>query len=577
MKLTYDKRDGGSIAIRGFNFQFLYACYQILQELSKDTSNAIRLEGIEDIDIVHQDELIQVKSSINPIDATIFWKMDVLKNYLEVYQSDSRVNFRFVHNTTIANGKIKYIEKRKFDKVSLEFWTKKIETLSLGKNINIESFLKKIIFEKTNKDELISKCKKLLIEKFDLNSGTENQFFISLLYHVSQWSEHRKTVQYQDILRVIQFVKDSSSKIPTNQSIKENWITKISYEKDNDSIDMGYFDGKSAKPIHIALDLPIRRKSWIDEIKTTVQEFDITVIKSSSGQGKSTLAWQVAYDFQQSDYTIYQLNYCHDFTNIEELFDFLETRIKIGEIPLLVIDGLDQRVKNWDKLAERLFDFPIKLIVTTREEDWYRYGIDVSKVQLKVININLLEQEAKNIFKELEKRKKLHKNIQNWQSVWEQIASKGLLIEYVYLLTHGKMINERLEEQIKQLNQEDSDVKAKFEILRIIALADICNIKIQTKKLTKYIQKNIEFKSDRGQLYKTLQNEYFLQVDEKNKYIEGLHPVRSQHIIDILHQFVSIEESLIALLKIIDDESIYDYFIKVLFLVEEEDREEFYF
>ncbi len=568
-----EKRDGGSIAIRGFNFQFLYTCYQILKELSEDNDNSIRLEGIEDIDIVHKDEFIQIKSSINPIDASIFWNMNVLKNYLEIYKNNSSLNFRFVHNTMIAKGNIKGFEKRKFDNKALKYWIDKIKTLDGGKSINIENFLKKIIFEKTNKDELITKCKKLLIEKFDLNNGTENQFFISLLYHISQWSEHRKTVQYKDILKVIQFVKDNFSKMPTNQAIKENWITKVSYETNHVSTDIGYFDGKSAKPIHIALDLPIRRESWIDEIKTTVQKFDITVIKSSSGQGKSTLAWQVAYDFLQSDYTIYQLNHCHNFTKVEELFDFLETRIKIGEIPLLVIDGLDQRVKDWDKLAERLFSFPIKLIVTTREEDWYRYGIDISKVQLKVINIKLLEQEAKNIFTQLEKRKKVHKNIQNWQSVWEQIASKGLLIEYVYLLTHGKMINERLEEQIKQLNQEDSDVKAKLEILRIIALADICNIKIQTKKLTKYIQKNIEFKSDRGELYQMLKNEYFLQFDKK--YIEGLHPVRSQHLIDILHKFVSIEESLITLLKIIDNESIYDYFIKVLFLVDEEDREEF--
>jgi hypothetical protein len=567
------KRLGGSIAIRGFHFQFLYSCYSILQELLDNKNNSIRLEGIEDIDIIHKNEFIQVKSSINPISSNIFWEMGVLKNYLEVYKFDYSMNFKLVHNTTIANGHLKSFEKNKFDKKSLEYWTNKIITLNNAKNIDIQDFLNKIRFEKTNKDELISKSKKLLLEKFDLNNGTEEQFFISLLYHIMQWSEEKKEIKYQDLLQVIQFVKDSSSKSPTNLAIKENWITKINYNDKSISHDMNYFDGKSAKPIHIALGLPIKRTYWIDKIEKEVKEFDITVIKSSSGQGKSTLAWQVSQNFKEFGYSIYELNYCHKYTNIEELFDFIETRIKIGEIPLIVIDGLDQRVKEWANLAEKLFTLPIKIIVTTREEDWYRYGIDVSKVKLKVINIELLEKEAKDIFLELKKRGKIYENIQNWQSMWEQVASKKLLIEYVYLLTHGKMIEERLEEQIKKLNREDSDVKAKLEILRIVALADICNIKIKTKKLTQYIQKNIDFKSDRGELYKMLNSEYYLQFDKK--YIEGLHPVRSQHLINILHKFVSIEESLIALLTIIDDESIYDYFIKVLFLVDEQEREEF--
>jgi len=568
-----EKRIGGAIAIRGFNFQFIYSAYQILLELSEENNNSIGLEGIEDIDIPHNNEFIQVKSSINSINTTTF--TSVLKNYLEVYKTNSDLKFRLVHNTTITNKNLKSFEKGKFNKKSLDYWTDKIQTLNSGKGIDIEKFLKKIKFEKTSKDELIAKSKKLLLEKFDLNNRTEEQFLIALLYQITQWSEERKIVQYQDLLQVIQFVTDNFSKTPTNLAIKENWITKVNYDYKNLSTDMGYFDGKSAKPIHIALGLPVKRTSWIDKIEKEVKEFDITVIKSSSGQGKSTLAWQVAQDFKEFGYTIYQLHYCHDYTKVEDLFDFIETRIKIGEIPLIVIDGLDQRVKEWASLAERLFSFPIKIVVTTREEDWYRYGIDVSKVQLKVVDIKLLENEAEDIFIEFKKRDKIHQNIQNWQSVWEQVASKKLLIEYVYLLTHGKMIEERLAEQIKELNREDSDVKAKLEILRIIALADICNIQIQTKKLTKYIQKNIEFKSDRGELYKMLNKEYYIQINENKKYIEGLHPVRSQHLIAILHEFVSVEESLIALLKIIDDESIYDYFIKVLFLVDEEEQEEF--
>jgi len=565
-------RDGGSIAIRGFNFQFLYACYQMLQELSDKNDNTIRLEGIEDIDILHKNEFIQVKSSINPISASIFWNMNVLKNYLEVYKHNTDFNFRFVHNTTISNGNLKGFEKRNLNKQTLQYWIEKIKTLDNNETINIQDFLQRIIFEKVNITTLITECKRLLLEKFDLNSGTEEQFLIALLYNISKWSEYRKTINYSDILSVIQFVKDSSSKNSTNQAIKQNLITEVLYDKNDNTTDFGYFDGKSAKPIHIALGLPVTRKIWQLQIKESLNKYDITVIKSSSGQGKSTLAWQVAYDLQKDGFTIYQLNYCKCSNDIEGLFDFIETRVKIGLVPLIVIDGLNLRVEEWDKLAERLFSLPIKIIVTTREEDWYRYGLDISKVQLNIIDINLLQEEAKSIFIQLNKKSKIDCSIKSWQPSWEKIKAKGLLIEYIYLLTHGSMIQERLEQQIKQLH-EDKDASAKIEILRIITLSDILNIKIKTKQLTIYVQNNIKFQSDRGELYSVLEKEYYLQLNKK--YVEGLHPVRSQHLVDILHQKLSIEESLINLLTLIDDESIYDYFATASLLIDNNDKEEF--
>jgi hypothetical protein len=123
------------------------------------------------------------------------------------------------------------------------------------------------------------------------------------------------------------------------------------------------------------------------------------------------------------------------------------------------------------------------------------------------------------------------------------------------------MLKDRLDFQIKSLMENKDESAVKIEILRIVSLADILNIKIQTKKLTKYIQDSIGFKSDRERIYTLLEKEYFIKFD--NKYIEGLHPVRSEHLLNILHNFILIEETAINLLKIIDDKFIYDYFILI--------------
>ncbi|MDN5071973.1 hypothetical protein PJV94_00450 [Aliarcobacter butzleri] len=560
----FDKRLGGSIAIRGFEFQFLYSCYSILMELTEENlTKKIGLERLEDLDIIYKNEYVQLKTSLNNLDANFFIKTNILKNFLNLYQYDKNVNFKLVHNSNISDGNLKKLQNKNIDNKTLEYWTKKISELDRSLNIDVKDFLSRISFEKTTEKELYSKSKKLILEKFNLTIGSEEPFLFSLLHHILLWSKDRKEVTYTDLLKVIQLVKDSASKTSTLEAINKNYISKISFNKKiySNNLD-NYFDGKSARPEHIINELPIRRKFWEDKIIENLLTHDVLVIKASSGQGKSTLAWQSSKIFEgEYGFNIYQLNYCDNETKVEELYDFFLTRLEIGELPLIVIDGLNKNLEKYALLLERLYGFSIKVIITVREEDWNRYKPDISKYDLSILNINLLENEAKEIFEELKNKNRIFKDINTWQPSWEKVKDKALLIEYIYLLTHGTMLKDRLDFQIKLLMESEEESVVKTEILRIVSLADILNIKIQTKKLTKYIQDNIGFKSDRERIYTLLEKEYFIKFD--NKYIEGLHPVRSEHLLKILHNFISVEETAINLLKIIDDKFIYDYFILI--------------
>jgi len=564
-------RTGGAIAIKGFNFQFLYACYTVLNELTEDLpKSSVRLEGIEDVDIIHKNSYLQVKSSKNSITTSKFWSMGVIKNFLEIYQNDKNINFYFIHDSIIERGYLKNLETKNFSNDTLEYWSKKIDSLGSFNNVDIKKFFEKINFIRVDKNQLYNKCKQLILKKFDLNNNTEEQYLFALLHHIAIWSEQRKTIYYKDVLNLIQTIKDLSAKTPSNNSIKHNYIRKIDF-KANDAIDdLGYYDGKSAKPIHIALDLPIKRKKWQEIIMQSVEDYNLTIIKSSSGQGKSTLAWQVALEYQKIGFDIYQLNYCDNDEKIEDILDFFETRIKIGQLPIVVIDGLDKRVEKWDKLIDKLVEFPIKIIVTTREEEWYRFSIDASKAKLNIVNIALLPNEAKEIFLQLKKRNKLSDEIKTWQTVWERIESKKLLIEFIYLLTHGDMLRDRLKQQIK--NHAEEKVGAiKLELLRIISLSDIMGIKLKTNKLIEYIFNKINYSFDSSEILKSLSKEYYLQFDKK--YIEGLHPVRSNHLVELLHEFFPIENTLLTILKIIENNFIYEYFYYLSNFLDEHDEE----
>ncbi|MDH4474110.1 MAG: hypothetical protein QE487_15995 [Fluviicola sp.] len=553
------KRTGGAINLRGIGFQLLYACHRSLLELTEASETKIQLEGLEDVDVVNVlgNEFVQLKTSVNPIDASGFWNMGVLKNFMDVFKLDPNAKFLLVHNAQISKGHLDDLIKAKPG--ADEFWKQKFLESSIDlEGIDFSQFLSAVNYKFYTEDELSKSIIHQLTERFQLNEGVQDRYLHALFYNILFWSKSSEIIDFTHLSQILQEVTDSFSKSIVNPAIQYNWIRSISFTAVSTSGEDGYFEGKAAKPHHIVQGLPVRRPTWEAQIEESANSFDVTVIKSSSGQGKSTLAWCAAQNLKAQGYSIYELQNCEDQSQIAGIFDFLCTRLKIGETPILVIDGLSAGVANWSKLIEQLQGIPVKVIVTTREEDWYRYGCDASKVRLQVINIYLSMEEAEEIFKQLQLKNKLSDSTSSWQPAWETIEEKKLLIEYVFLLTRGEMIAERITHQIKELNRMSRGAAAKLEILRLISLADILNIRISTQSLTEFIQSTVRFEEDRGEVYKQLENEYYLKFSEH--YVEGLHPVRSRHLVDALHETISLNGSLVSLFQIIEQTDVFDFF-----------------
>lgn len=139
-----------------------------------------------------------------------------------------------------------------------------------------------------------------------------------------------------------------------------------------------YYEGKKATPADTIKGLPIRRENLEKEIETSIMENKITVIKSSSGQGKTTLAWQVAYNLSK-EFTFYKLNWCNDTKEVDNIVEYINSRLKIGEKTLIVLDNLDVDLKEWNKLAQLLEEkitLNYRLLITSREDDWFTFAGD---------------------------------------------------------------------------------------------------------------------------------------------------------------------------------------------------------
>ncbi|MHB8277407.1 MAG: P-loop NTPase [Candidatus Humimicrobiaceae bacterium] len=583
------KRTGGQNALMGYDYQLLYSCYIALHFLDTN-SKVMRLEGIEDIDTykaITDDsviiEHIQLKYSKDKQDANFL--DNILKNYLEVYLTDKKNcnrYFKLVYDMTVSKGNLSKLIDGRLDYKSKEYWDAKIRKIKSDNsnwdwiNFNYEDFYKQLRFEGLSKKDIVLKIERLIIDKFDIDTGSEKLFLDALFYNIFHKAQNREEIGRIELLNIIQNTKDDIAKGFQNPAY--SWIEKIDFDRlSNEKIDEDYFEGKKATPQQIAHKLPVRRIALEKTIEDTINSNIITIIKSSSGQGKTTLALQVAYNLK-NEYTIYKINWCRDSKELGNITEYFNSRLKLGEKILIFFDNLNNDLKEWNKLAQVLYErlsLNYKILLTTRQDGWYLYSGDQTNLYgLKIIDIYMDIHNAEDIYNKFKEKNKIHESIKSWQSAWEKVANRQLLIEYVYLITHGEMLEERIENQIKLLSQS-IDGNIKLELLRLVAFSDIIGIKIRGDKLIKYLSTNMSALQDINEIIRSIENEYFIKIKDENIYIEGLHPVRSQHLVDNLHLYQPISDTIKKLIDIIEDFDIGQLFSQIpLYL--NDDKEDFY-
>lgn len=559
-------RNGGQSALRGYSYQFLYSCYLILSSINKTTS--FQLEGMEDIDCIEYkkdgDKIthIQSKYSINKQDASFL--KDVLKNFLEVYLKDKNRYFKLVYDFSVANGNLSKILNFELDDKSKKHWENVILDIKNNNShwnwevYNFDDFISKLQFEKIEECTLVPKIEKALIEAYDITTDNISLFINSIEFLCFEKMKKRSKITKDELDAHIEFVKLEISKGPYNPA--NSWIRRLNYFTpnihDDGDFDSGFYEGKKATLADIEKGLPIRRQTLEQKVMESIQKNTVTVIKASSGQGKTTLALQVANNLK-NEYTLYELICCNQDTELGNIVEYFKSKIKIGEKIIILIDNLDSHLSQWNRLVQLLQSeiyCHYKLIITSREIDWYNYGGDLSNIKsLKIIKPVIEEKEAMDIFNMFKNRNKLHSSITDWKKAWNKIKEKQLLIEYVYLLTHGEMLSERISAQICEIDKSPSG-KAKCEILRKVCFANICGVRLPIRNLFNDQSENLA--EDFGELLKSMESEFLIHVNIDDGYIEGLHPVRSKHIVDRLHQYTPIDYTAISIIKLVKKEDL---------------------
>lgn len=133
--------------------------------------------------------------------------------------------------------------------------------------------------------------------------------------------------------------------------------------------------------------------------------------------------------------------------------------------------------------------------------------------------------EAKQIFYNFKKEDKIHNNINSAESAFERIASPKSLIEFIYLITQGQMLHERLSDQMKIIKNTE-----KKDFLRKVILADVCKTPLNLNNIILHDDnKSIDYQG----LIQELNHEL---IEFEEGQIKGYHWVRSKNLLSILHE-----------------------------------------
>jgi hypothetical protein len=522
-------RWGGAVNIRGIRYQILYSLLRAFDIYNQEDSNVfLRLEGIEDIDLIgfhYQNEYVQVKSA----DSSWNWSQlkEPLKGFLPVHRNNDNCIFvltvGFLLDKDIQKlSQLEILNPTENSRIKNAFY-KLCDQVGYSK-IESESLLQKLKIISVPEEKIWQELMIIVTEKFHLGSEAVETYILALVAKFLEWAKDRKSVTRLDLEGIRNSIRESLSRETEFQAYGQGLINRVEWLLDSTPID--FFAGKGTRAGHIVAGLDIARPIWIDRIDIALNISKICILRSSSGQGKSTLLYRYAYE-KRTPKNIFTLRIAETPEQVEIIRNYLQYLARIGLPVLLIIDDVKWQTRLWAAVAQQCAALDIRVLVAIRDEDWQRF-MQESLISYEILEPSLDIEEARQIFEQLKVQGKLHSSIASPDWAYEKIDKPYLLLEYIYLVTQGQMLEERLRYQIKQIHQQQED-PAKIEILRRVTLAHSLGVPLLLEKLFQ----NISFKSDPQQVLQSMIGEYLYLEDG---LLTGLHWVRSNLLAQILHE-----------------------------------------
>lgn len=202
------------------------------------------------------------------------------------------------------------------------------------------------------------------------------------------------------------------------------------------------------------------------------------------------------------------------------------------DAPMAIYVDVSPRDKGWPDLIKELASHKnLHILVTIREEDLRKEYIAKTDFHFETLELTFDEKEASQIYEKLAVIKQPGQFL-SFNEAWSRFGSKGPLMEFVYLVTHNESLHERLRCQIDRLRdmvREGKIGEKELSLLKMVAVASAYDARLAAKPLCEYLGL-----IEPARTIELFEKEYLLRQREAGKHVEGLHPIRSSILVELL-------------------------------------------
>lgn len=547
-------------ALRGYRTQFLYSLHYILSSLSKEL--VFRLEGEEDLDVLNcSGQLlyaIQLKNLGKPItlsDILSENKTSFIKRFLAKYSDAIPI--------LVSYGEVSQ---------ELKNWEKHKDTVSEKEKSNLRKYKitgeewklvkSKIRFTEINEEVIAEEIEKLIKKNFpEVDPIPTIGFLLNWLQFVAEKQQPITTKDFYSKIQDFAIYITERIAVHNQYGVVLKPLHKISTENTNQTLlEKEFYNATLTRYEHILLGLDVNRKKYLELINDELKENNTIILKGASGQGKTTLLYSYVHNYV-NDWLSYELNTQQDPITTQQSIQAIASISKKLEVPTIFVINVNPNSTDWLQIIKESAHLNhIRFLVAIRNEDWYRASAVGVEFEHKEVDLSLSKEEAEIIYTKLNERDKIT-HFTDFEQAWIQIGDDAPLLEFVYSITQGNSLQNKLKQQIQQLrNENEQGRNPQIEFLRIVSLADSLGAKIDVSKL--------DSNTDYQFIIEKLENEYLVKKSLDRKFIQGLHLIRSQKLAEILFdEFTTYkEEYAYKCISLIDEKDLYLFLLQMFHL-----------
>ena len=520
---------GGPAAIRGFRLQALYILYLLLDR----PGDLMRPEGIEDVDVLHEGELLEVcqikalsgglaLSDLGPDKPDGFFR-----RCIQLSSEQPSVGIRIVSYGPIgpelaaAAGRGATGRRPVYEKLG---------RAGIGR-ADADQVLDRLTIQPVSEEQVTAQ---VMARLRDIATGHDPEAaFELLLLSIQMASEQRRLLDHAGVatrlLAVGQYLSERSSHsaewFTTIEPVMEPDLT----EAERDRLRHEFAVGVAAEFEHIRAGAAVERREHLDKVKLAFDTARVVIVHGASGEGKTALALSFLAELPAP--WRFRVREMEGARHARSIARALLGHAHALQVPLYVHLDVAPGSTSWPILVRELSRSPdVRVMVTIREEDWRRASTN-AEFAFVDLELTMTQVEAREVYAHL--RAESDSVPPTFEDAWQRFGGRpGPLLEFVHLCTQGEGLRERLAGQVARIQdgvRTGRLAPEELNFLRLVSVAGAYEAAVDLAAVTQLVALR-EPMSTVGRF----EREYLLRTSTGGRLVVALHPLRSTILADLL-------------------------------------------